>query len=113
MPIRTEELPHKTCLVRLKHAGQAAIAVWSEGQLSQTRMGLDALMRLSRVDMRDELAHITNRLDPSQCELVAPVESQEVWAAGVTYLRSRAARMTCCFRTSIPGRSQMHVLSGS
>jgi len=93
MPIRTEELPHKTCLVRLKHAGQAAIAVWSEGRLTQTRMGLDELMRLSRADMRGELAHTTNRLDPSQCELVAPVESQEVWAAGVTYLRSKDARM--------------------
>ena len=26
-------------------------------------------------------------------EVLAPIESQEVWAAGVTYLRSRAARM--------------------
>jgi 2-dehydro-3-deoxy-D-arabinonate dehydratase len=29
----------------------------------------------------------------SQIQLLAPVERQEVWAAGVTYLRSRAARM--------------------
>ena len=93
MPIRTEELPRKTCLVRLKYAGQAVIAVWSEGQLNQTRIGLDELMRLSRGDIRDELEHTTNNLDPSQCELLAPVESQEVWAAGVTYLRSKAARM--------------------
>jgi 2-dehydro-3-deoxy-D-arabinonate dehydratase len=28
-----------------------------------------------------------------RCRLLAPAESQEVWAAGVTYLRSRAARM--------------------
>src|SRR5687768_6915554 len=26
-------------------------------------------------------------------ELLAPIQSQEVWAAGVTYLRSRDARM--------------------
>jgi 2-dehydro-3-deoxy-D-arabinonate dehydratase len=32
-------------------------------------------------------------LDPSGYELLAPVQSQEVWAAGVTYLRSREARM--------------------
>jgi 2-dehydro-3-deoxy-D-arabinonate dehydratase len=30
---------------------------------------------------------------PDRARLLAPVESQEVWAAGVTYLRSRAARM--------------------
>ena len=29
----------------------------------------------------------------STVELVTPVESQEVWAAGVTYLRSKQARM--------------------
>ncbi|HMP81470.1 MAG TPA: fumarylacetoacetate hydrolase family protein [Verrucomicrobiota bacterium] len=29
----------------------------------------------------------------SQVKLLAPVERQEVWAAGVTYLRSKAARM--------------------
>lgn len=29
----------------------------------------------------------------SQQELLAPIESQEVWAAGVTYYRSRSARM--------------------
>ena len=30
---------------------------------------------------------------PAAASLRAPIESQEVWAAGVTYLRSRAARM--------------------
>ena len=30
---------------------------------------------------------------PEASKLLAPVGSQEVWAAGVTYLRSRAARM--------------------
>lgn len=32
-------------------------------------------------------------IDPSAVELLAPVESQEVWGCGVTYMRSRAARM--------------------
>jgi len=32
-----------------------------------------------------------NAIDPSQ--IVAPIASQEVWAAGVTYLRSKEARM--------------------
>ncbi len=30
---------------------------------------------------------------PSASDLLAPIESQEVWAAGVTYFRSRGARM--------------------
>ena len=93
MPIRIEELPVKACLVRLEHAGKPAVAVWSRGQLNQARIGLDDLMRLSRDEMRDELEHTTSSLDPRHCELLAPVESQEVWAAGVTYLRSRVARM--------------------
>ena len=93
MPIRTEDLPAKACLVRLEHEGRRTLATWSEGQLNQTRTSLDELMRLSLTEMRDELEHTTNSLDPSQCELLAPVESQEVWAAGVTYLRSRVARM--------------------
>ncbi|MBI5772683.1 MAG: fumarylacetoacetate hydrolase family protein [Verrucomicrobia bacterium] len=33
------------------------------------------------------------RLAPGQFKLLAPVERQEVWAAGVTYLRSKKARM--------------------
>ena len=33
------------------------------------------------------------RAQPTREELLAPVDRQEVWAAGVTYLRSRTARM--------------------
>ena len=33
------------------------------------------------------------RPGPSDAELLAPIGAQEVWAAGVTYTRSRAARM--------------------
>jgi 2-dehydro-3-deoxy-D-arabinonate dehydratase len=32
-------------------------------------------------------------LDEDESEILAPIESQEVWAAGVTYFRSRDARM--------------------
>jgi 2-dehydro-3-deoxy-D-arabinonate dehydratase len=45
----------------------------------------DELMRLARAGLEER------RLDSVQ--LVTPVESQEVWAAGVTYLRSKQARM--------------------
>jgi len=33
------------------------------------------------------------RLDRSKVEFLAPIEREEVWAAGVTYLRSKKARM--------------------
>jgi 2-dehydro-3-deoxy-D-arabinonate dehydratase len=52
---------------------------------------------LERVDLADELTRLsaagltTHALD--SVRLLTPVESQEVWAAGVTYLRSREARM--------------------
>jgi 2-dehydro-3-deoxy-D-arabinonate dehydratase len=56
-------------------------------------MGLDDLLRLPVIEMRSELEHTEGGLDPDACELLAPAGAQEVWAAGVTYLRSRAARM--------------------
>jgi len=41
-----------------------------------------------------ELAHrFLPRFPLAEVRLLAPVERQEVWAAGVTYLRSKAARM--------------------
>ncbi len=33
------------------------------------------------------------RFSPAEASLIAPIEQQEVWAAGVTYLRSKKARM--------------------
>ncbi len=47
---------------------------------------------------RDELASYLNvsaksKLSGETLSLLPPIASQEVWAAGVTYLRSRAARM--------------------
>jgi 2-dehydro-3-deoxy-D-arabinonate dehydratase len=52
---------------------------------------------LERADLADELARLTRaglRERPLDgVRLVTPVESQEVWAAGVTYLRSKQARM--------------------
>ena len=56
----------------------------------------DELFR--RTDLRDWLFARTEALDsldagPSPEELLPPIVSQEVWAAGVTYYRSRSARM--------------------
>jgi 2-dehydro-3-deoxy-D-arabinonate dehydratase len=52
---------------------------------------------LQRADLRDELTRLSQAELPKHplesVRLVTPVESQEVWAAGVTYLRSKQARM--------------------
>ena len=48
-------------------------------------------------DLRGYLLSIAGKSEPaedfSQAKIAAPIGSQEVWAAGVTYYRSRSARM--------------------
>lgn len=63
-----------------------------------TRAGVDRMqMLLERTDLADELVRLTRAGLPEHplhtVRLHTPVESQEVWAAGVTYLRSKQARM--------------------
>ena len=52
---------------------------------------------LERTDLADELRRLSSAGLPEhpldRIRLLTPVESQEVWAAGVTYLRSKQARM--------------------
>ena len=56
---------------------------------------LDGL--LQRADLAEEIERLSQAGLPNHpldaIRLVTPVESQEVWAAGVTYLRSKQARM--------------------
>jgi 2-dehydro-3-deoxy-D-arabinonate dehydratase len=59
------------------------------------RIDLDGIFR-SNAPMRlvvDALDEADEVAAPETASLRAPLQSQEVWAAGVTYLRSRAARM--------------------
>ncbi len=55
----------------------------------------DALF--NSVDLHEVLKSVALRTDSTAGldanEIMAPIGSQEVWAAGVTYIRSRAARM--------------------
>jgi 2-dehydro-3-deoxy-D-arabinonate dehydratase len=48
-------------------------------------------------DLLGLLASVVERAEPARdfeaAQILAPVESQDVWAAGVTYYRSRSARM--------------------
>ncbi len=49
----------------------------------------------SREDLGDYLSQAANSAPPRAAleAVIAPIDSQEVWAAGVTYFRSRTARM--------------------
>jgi 2-dehydro-3-deoxy-D-arabinonate dehydratase len=52
---------------------------------------------LAREDLPEYLSEFIQTITPSselgQAEILAPIGHQEVWAAGVTYFRSRGARM--------------------
>ena len=63
-----------------------------------TAAGIESLHALlESEDLPGELAKLVRqklpRIPLSEFQLLAPVERQEVWAAGVTYLRSKTARM--------------------
>jgi 2-dehydro-3-deoxy-D-arabinonate dehydratase len=56
-------------------------------------ISLDELLSGSAAEFADAFARAAEAGPvPDGTELLAPIESQEVWAAGVTYLRSRDAR---------------------
>jgi 2-dehydro-3-deoxy-D-arabinonate dehydratase len=79
-------------LVRLDVGGEARWAVRTEVGDAPLLIRLDDLLRLSLDDARAavESAGAAADLDGS---LLPPVDSQEVWGAGVTYERSRAGRI--------------------
>jgi 2-dehydro-3-deoxy-D-arabinonate dehydratase len=55
-------------------------------------VSLDAILSLDAPNLAD-VASATGPGVPSDARIAAPVGAQEVWAAGVTYLRSRDARV--------------------
>jgi 2-dehydro-3-deoxy-D-arabinonate dehydratase len=66
--------------------------------LDLTAAGIRRMSRLlDRVYLEDELRRLSEAGLPEHpldsVRLLTPIESQEVWAAGVTYLRSKKARM--------------------
>lgn len=63
-----------------------------DGHFLPEDLDLSALLALSRTELLDRLNSLTGG-DPASGDLLPPLEPlQEVWAAGVTYLRSREAR---------------------
>jgi 2-dehydro-3-deoxy-D-arabinonate dehydratase len=83
-------------LVRVRTAdGVTRLCLSRDGEIVELHpLSLDALLRLPLAEMRDRLdSEPRRRVDPGELVLAEPAESQEVWAAGVTYLRSREARL--------------------
>ena len=95
------EIPNSMRVCRFLDSAGAArpgLVVDEADLLDLGAVGLEDLTSLIESD--DPLAELSRliargapRLALSSVKLLAPVERQEVWAAGVTYLRSRAARM--------------------
>ena len=58
---------------------------------------IQELLRLPKAEMDAEIARVrasgTTPIPAHDAILLAPIDEQEVWACGVTYLRSRDARM--------------------
>src|SRR5690349_3451141 len=82
--------------MRLYRTPSAVLLEHDGGYYAWTETNLDAL--LARDDLRAFLLKSIARLSPAavlppDAPMLAPIGAQEVWAAGVTYLRSRSARM--------------------
>ena len=87
----------KICRFEYKDAVRIGL-VTDDALLDLTPFGISQLTSL--LESGDPVAHLTTLAQQkvphvpfSAVRLLAPVERQEVWAAGVTYQRSKAARM--------------------
>jgi 2-dehydro-3-deoxy-D-arabinonate dehydratase len=87
-------------LCRFKDKGTVRIGLVTADStiLDLTSAGITSLSSVLNQD--NPVAHLSKidqaklpRLALASVQLLAPVEQQEVWAAGVTYLRSKTARM--------------------
>src|SRR5262245_27661359 len=88
------------CRFTTASSPQVRVGLIAHGRtvLDLTEAGVPRMTDLiERVTLVDELARLKQAGLPEHpldhVRLLTPVESQEVWAAGVTYLRSREARM--------------------
>src|SRR5262245_50542220 len=61
--------------------------------LLPAELTIEGLLRDGESALRDALGLPDGPPIPGDARVVAPVDHQEVWAAGVTYERSREARM--------------------
>lgn len=87
-----DDPPHPG-LQRVIAGGRAQAALWQDGEHYALQHPLAELLTLRR-DELDEMLDRASSAEPLQIERVlAPVDAQEIWGAGVTYRRSLAARV--------------------
>ena len=79
--------------VTIYRAAEGLVAQRGEDCFRLAGVSLDAIFQHAEPArwLHEQLVHGPPILRPT--ELLAPIENQEVWAAGVTYLRSRDARI--------------------
>lgn len=71
----------------------AGVAEWLRASVNRVRHAIDDLDTLiSQSSMQFPAATFENSPSPQEPHWLAPVDTQDVWASGVTYIRSRAAR---------------------
>lgn len=89
---------------RREHDDTARVGVRADGVVRELPVpSVAALLRMSVADLRELVAAPGDAVDDAR--LLAPVDGgTEVWAAGVTYLRSREARMEESSEADIYGR---------
>lgn len=93
------ETAERLCRFRTDPGAEARIGAVIEGErvVDLTHVGVGSLADV--LDREDPVAHLRllrgseDGIAVSEVTLLPPVERHEVWAAGVTYLRSKSARM--------------------
>ncbi|HEV2423798.1 MAG TPA: fumarylacetoacetate hydrolase family protein [Terriglobia bacterium] len=70
---------------------RTGIVVENAGSYSAASAPWDTV--INSADLRHALSSLPPCSAPAPTELLAPIDGQEVWAAGVTYIRSRQARI--------------------
>jgi 2-dehydro-3-deoxy-D-arabinonate dehydratase len=94
MSIDVGALPDAPALARARRGERTVLCLWRDGRLAALDLDLDALLAEPLADARRRIERAAGEaLDPAAWTLLPPVGGQEVWAAGVTYRRSREARL--------------------
>lgn len=91
----------KLCRFKIEASSDVRIGLIGnddQSVIDLTKLGVGRMKDLlERRDITDAIARLTHSASAQysldSVRLLTPVESQEVWAAGVTYLRSKEARM--------------------
>ena len=84
-------------LVKVNHQSETRAGVLTDGTIHLSEPSAtpisDFLESNDLVAKMSRTIETGNAVNPNEVQLLAPLDQQEVWAAGVTYIRSKSARM--------------------